>query len=100
MPQDMLPTGGYSHVQYKRNLPVCGFRPAVYILRMGGELAREKMCARIYLTPVLQAEVQSDQVRKYLADNAREKELLSLEIRIYNSDRCPKFAVTPENQTK
>jgi hypothetical protein len=32
MPQDMPPTGGYSPVQYKRNLPVRGFRPAVYVL--------------------------------------------------------------------
>ena len=31
MPQDMPPVGGYGPVQYKRNLPVRGFRPAVYI---------------------------------------------------------------------
>jgi hypothetical protein len=31
MPQDMPPTGGYSPVQYKRNLPVRGFRPAAYL---------------------------------------------------------------------
>lgn len=31
MPQDMPPTGGYSPVQYKRNLPARGFRPAVYL---------------------------------------------------------------------
>jgi NADH dehydrogenase (ubiquinone) 1 alpha subcomplex subunit 13 len=36
MPQDMPPTGGYGPVQYKRNLPVRGFRPAVYIIGMGG----------------------------------------------------------------
>jgi NADH dehydrogenase (ubiquinone) 1 alpha subcomplex subunit 13 len=31
MPQDMPPTGGYGPVQYKRNLPARGFRPAVYL---------------------------------------------------------------------
>lgn len=31
MPQDMPPSGGYSPVQYKRNLPARGFRPAVYL---------------------------------------------------------------------
>lgn len=32
MPQDMPPTGGYNPVQYKRNLPARGFRPAAYIV--------------------------------------------------------------------
>ena len=32
MPQDMPPTGGYNPVQYKRNLPVRGFRPAAYLV--------------------------------------------------------------------
>jgi hypothetical protein len=35
MPQDMPPTGGYGPVQYKRNLPVRGFRPAVYLVGTG-----------------------------------------------------------------
>ena len=35
MPQDMPPTGGYQPVQYKRNLPIRGFRPAWYLLGMG-----------------------------------------------------------------
>lgn len=52
------------------------------------ELAREKMWARIYLIPALQAEEDRDQVRRYLADKAREKELLGSETRVYNSDRC------------
>jgi hypothetical protein len=51
------------------------------------ELAREKMWARIHLIPALQAEEDRDQVRKYLADKAREKELLGSETRVYNSDR-------------
>jgi hypothetical protein len=35
MPQVMPPTGGYGPVQYKRNLPARGFRPAVYLLGTG-----------------------------------------------------------------
>lgn len=35
MPQDMPPTGGYEPVQYRRNLPARGFRPATYLLIMG-----------------------------------------------------------------
>ena len=35
MPQDMPPTGGYEPVQYRRNLPVRGFRPAYYLLGVG-----------------------------------------------------------------
>lgn len=52
------------------------------------ELAREKMWARIHLIPALQAEEDRDQVRRYLADKAREKELLGTETRVYHSDRC------------
>ncbi|KAL5120336.1 hypothetical protein ACEQ8H_001626 [Pleosporales sp. CAS-2024a] len=119
MPQDMPPTGGYGPVQYKRNLPARGFRPAVYLIGTGvlmtygfwrvgqgirehNELAREKMWARIHLIPALQAEADRDQVRRYLADKAREKELLGSETRVYNSDRFvrPTFAITPENETK
>jgi hypothetical protein len=51
------------------------------------ELAREKMWARIYLIPALQAEEDRDQVRRHLADKAREKELLGTETKVYNSDR-------------
>ncbi|KAF2629919.1 NADH dehydrogenase-like protein 1 alpha subcomplex subunit 13 [Macroventuria anomochaeta] len=119
MPQDMPPVGGYNPVQYKRNLPIRGFRPAVYLVGTGvlmtygfwrvgqgirehNELAREKMWARIHLIPALQAEEDRDQVRRYLADKAREKELLGTETRVYNSDRFvrPTFAITPENETK
>ena len=35
MPQDMPPTGGYEPVQYRRNLPIRGFRPAYYLVAMG-----------------------------------------------------------------
>lgn len=80
------------------------------------------MWARIYLIPALQAEEDRDQVRRYLADRAREKELLGSETKVYNSDRYgngivsfiikiqsliapnsfvrPSFAVTPEHETK
>ena len=51
------------------------------------ELSREKMWARIHLTPVLQAEEDRDQVRRYYADQAREKKLLGSESSSYNSDR-------------
>src|ERR1700761_6373087 len=51
------------------------------------ELGREKMWARIHLTPVLQAEEDRDQVRRYYADLKREKELLGSETGAYNSDR-------------
>jgi len=36
MPQDMPPTGGYEPVQYRRNLPARGFRPAFYLAAVGG----------------------------------------------------------------
>jgi hypothetical protein len=36
MPQDMPPAGGYEPVQYRRNLPVRGFRPAWYLAAVAG----------------------------------------------------------------
>lgn len=35
MPQDMPPTGGYDAVQYRRNLPARGFRPAYGLVAVG-----------------------------------------------------------------
>ncbi|KAI9840905.1 MAG: hypothetical protein M1837_001232 [Sclerophora amabilis] len=35
MPQDLPPSGGYEPIQYKRNIPIRGFRPAYYLLAMG-----------------------------------------------------------------
>ena len=64
-----------------------GGRPCTHGLTWPSELAREKMWARIYLIPALQAEEDRDQVRRYLADRAREKELLGTETKVYNSDR-------------
>ncbi|KAI1751051.1 NADH-ubiquinone oxidoreductase subunit [Xylaria castorea] len=119
MPQDMPPVGGYGPVQYKRNLPASGFRPGTWLIatvvvmtygfyKLGQgnkeqrELAREKMWSRIHLIPLLQAEEDRDLVRRHLADQAREKELLGENIRVYNSDRYvrPTFAVTPAEITK
>ncbi|KAF2459487.1 NADH dehydrogenase-like protein 1 alpha subcomplex subunit 13 [Lineolata rhizophorae] len=119
MPQDMPPAGGYEPVQYKRNLPARGFRPSYYFLgvtllctwgfyefgkgvREHNELAREKMWSRIHLIPMLQAEEDRDQVRRHLADKAREKELLGGEFKVYHSDRFvrPTFAATPKDVTK
>ena len=51
------------------------------------ELAREKVWSRIHLIPLLQAEEDRDLVRRHLADQAREKELLGENIKVYNSDR-------------
>ncbi|KAJ5797717.1 uncharacterized protein N7503_007013 [Penicillium pulvis] len=118
MPQDMPPTGGYAHVQYKRNLPARGFKPWVYMVGMHAimaygfykyfhgvreqrELSREKMWSRLYLTPLLQAEEDRDQVRRYYADQARAK-ALGIEDKVYNSERFirPTFAITPSNITQ
>ncbi|KAL2890445.1 NADH ubiquinone oxidoreductase 14kD subunit [Ceratocystis lukuohia] len=112
--QDMPPAGGYSAVQYKRNLPARGFRPGVLLLgttaivaygwyrlihgiREANELAREKMWARMYIMPALQAEEDRDLVRRWYADQAREKALLGTTTKAYNTDRFvrPNIALTP-----
>ena len=51
------------------------------------ELAREKMWSRIHLIPVLQAEEDRDLVRRHWAQQAREKELMGAETKVYNNDR-------------
>lgn len=119
MTQDLPPQGGYEPVQYKRNLPFRGVRPSYYLLGMGiictygfyevirgikdqRELSREKMWIRIHLTPMLQAEADRDAVRRYLAAQDRERELMKDEKgwsfgSVYNSKRFvrPTFTVTP-----
>lgn len=45
------------------------------------------MWSRIYLIPLLQAEEDRDLVRRTLAEQARERELLGSETKVYNSDR-------------
>jgi len=71
-------------------------------IREKNELAREKMWARIHLIPLLQAEEDRDQVRRYFADQAREQQLLGSTTKVYNSDRFikPTFAITPKEVTK
>lgn len=49
------------------------------------------MWSRVHLIPMLQAEEDRDLVRKHLADQAREKELLGENMRVYNSDRYVLF---------
>ena len=51
------------------------------------EYAREKIWARIHLIPLLQAEEDRDQVRRHLADQQREKELLGENTKVYHGDR-------------
>jgi NADH dehydrogenase (ubiquinone) 1 alpha subcomplex subunit 13 len=94
----------------QRNIPIRGLKPIWYMVgvlaimgygwrkvfvggREKNELAREKMWSRIYLTPLLQAEEDRDQVRRYYADQAREKELLGTTSSAYNSDRYVIFNV-------
>lgn len=104
----------------QRNLPSRGFSPAALLIGAGAvmaygwyklavgireqnELGREKMWSRIHLIPLLQAEEDRDQVRRHLADQAREKELMGGEnFKVYNSERFvrPTFAVTPKDVTK
>lgn len=45
------------------------------------------MWSRIYLIPMLTAEEDRDLVRRHLADQNREKELLGKTTSAYNSDR-------------
>lgn len=45
------------------------------------------MWSRIHLIPLLQAEEDRDQVRRYWADKERERVLLGTDSKIYNSDR-------------
>ncbi|KAG5917927.1 hypothetical protein E4U60_001317 [Claviceps pazoutovae] len=115
MAQDMPPKAGYGPVQYKRNLPISGIRPGTILLGVGAvmaygwyklfygmremnELAREKMWSRIHLIPLLQAEEDRDQVRRYWADQNREKELLGENLKVYNNENRfvrPTYAVAP-----
>ncbi|EXJ94681.1 NADH dehydrogenase [Capronia coronata CBS 617.96] len=64
-----------------------GWRQVFVAQREKHEMAREKMWARIHLVPVMQAEEDRDQVRRYYADLAREKELLGSQSGAYNSNR-------------
>lgn len=56
-------------------------------IREWNELAREKMWMRIHLTPMLQAEEDRDQVRRWYANQEREKDLLGAAGSVYYTDR-------------
>ena len=45
------------------------------------------MWSRIYLIPLLQAEEDRDLVRKHMASQTMEKELLGAETKVYHSDK-------------
>ena len=51
------------------------------------ELGREKMWSRIHLIPLLQAEEDRDQVRRWYANQERERDLLGSPSKVYSSDR-------------
>lgn len=93
MVQDLPPIGGYDPIQWKRNLPSRGIRPLYFLagtlmfmgygwyrvsqgIRERRELYREKIWARIYLTPLLVAEMDRDSVRKFYAEKEREAEIM------------------------
>jgi hypothetical protein len=63
------------------------------------EYAREKMWARIHIMPLLQAEVDRDQVRRYYADQERAKELLDgKDVKVYYSDRYGHLRLAQNNK--
>lgn len=49
------------------------------------------MWSRIHLIPVLQAEEDRDLVRRHIADQAREKELLGENFKVYHTDRYASY---------
>ncbi|VVT49527.1 uncharacterized protein SAPINGB_P002313 [Magnusiomyces paraingens] len=122
MAQDLPPVGGYEPIQWKRNLPSRGFKPIVYFLGVIGicsigfyqaisgihernELYREKIWARLYLQPLLQAETDRDAVRRHYAQIAREAEItknvtgFDAEKSVYNDGkfRKPSVIALPKN---
>ncbi|ODV85741.1 hypothetical protein CANARDRAFT_197519 [[Candida] arabinofermentans NRRL YB-2248] len=91
--QDLPPVGGYEQIQWKRNLPSRGFRPAIWLSLLVGmtsygfyklslgnretvEFSREKLWSRIHMLPLLQAEQDRDIVRRTLSYYNRESEIM------------------------
>lgn len=87
--QDLPPIQGYEPVQWKRNLPARGFRPAIYFWVIVGtmgfgfyrhykgideqrELLRERQWARFYLQPLLLAEDDRNTARRYFSEMKRQ----------------------------
>ncbi|KAH3672433.1 hypothetical protein WICMUC_004269 [Wickerhamomyces mucosus] len=107
MSQDLPPLQGYPAIQWKRNIPSRGFRPSIYFAIFIGtmgygwyatingiherrELQREKIWSRIYLQPLLIAEDDRDNVRRYYNDLKRSKEIAGDEItdlKVYNDGK-------------
>ncbi|MDC6271858.1 hypothetical protein PP707_06125 [Acetobacter pasteurianus] len=88
--QDLPPIGGYDPIQWKRNLPLRGFRASIYFWGIFGvmsfgfyryylgvseqrELTREKRWARFHLEPLLLAEDDRNTARRYFAEVERRK---------------------------
>ncbi|KAG5357452.1 NADH dehydrogenase [ubiquinone] 1 alpha subcomplex subunit 13 [Yarrowia sp. C11] len=118
--QDLPPVGGYEPVQWRRNLPSRGFRPLVYLAALCGvcgygfyralggiqerrELKREKLWARIYLMPLLQAEEDRQTVRRSIAQLEREKEIMKgtgfdVDKSVYNDGKfhAPALMIPPK----
>ncbi|KAJ2783531.1 hypothetical protein H4R18_001664 [Coemansia javaensis] len=91
--QDLPPKGGFPAFKYERNLPkrgpsgvamfaICGGIMAYgwyklhYALGERHELQREKMWARIHVTPLLIAEADRDEYRRRHAAVEREKAIM------------------------
>ncbi|CAN6613809.1 hypothetical protein TRVA0_005S03158 [Trichomonascus vanleenenianus] len=121
MVQDLPPAKGYEPIQWKRNLPSRGFRPSIYLatllgicgygfyeligaIRERNELSREKVWSRIYLQPMLEAELDRDTVRRHFSSIEKEKEIMKdvpgwdAEESVYNDKkfRRPAFINLPK----
>ena len=116
--QDMPPPGGFARIQYRRNLPqrgpsglaifsfftattIYGFYKVFQGRSEKYELEREKAWARIYLVPLLQAEMDRDVVKKEQRLRDREEKLLAdgvpdwIPRRVYSTDRYVASVVRP-----
>ena len=60
------------------------------------------MWSRFYILPVLQAEEDRDQYRRWIADQERERALLGKATSAYNSDRFvkPTYATAPAREAR
>ncbi|CAH1756158.1 24436_t:CDS:2 [Entrophospora sp. SA101] len=121
--QDLPPPGGFPTIKYKRNVPRKG--PSGFVLfsamfaictygfyKLGQanvekrELQREKVWSRIYLVPLLQAELDRDSYRRSLATLAKEEEIMKdvpgwkVGESVYNNKKRfipPSIVVIPEH---
>ncbi|OLY82186.1 NADH dehydrogenase [ubiquinone] 1 alpha subcomplex subunit 13 [Smittium mucronatum] len=121
--QELPRKGGYPNISYTRRLPKKGPTGIVMLagvasimaygwynvfngIRERRELEREKMWGRIYLLPLLTAETDRDEYRRYLAATEREKDIMKnvsgwpAGKSVYNTDRyiTPTIPNIPESQ--